>query len=119
MSIATLQAFDPEWLYAEEVRQRFTAAMAELPDTTRQMFLMSRIENKTYAEIASEFEVSVKTVEYRISAALRLLHDRFGDMYIFVAVIMLMESYEDSYGNEFVFFSRYKNGMALAEICSF
>lgn len=89
MSIATLQAFDPDWLYDEELRRRFEAALDELPETTRRIFLMNRIECKTYAEIAGEMGVSVKTVEYRMSSALKLLRERFGDIYIILAIMFI------------------------------
>lgn len=89
MSIATLQAFDPEWLYDEDVRRRFREVLAELPDTTRRIFEMNRIECKTYVEIAREMGVSVKTVEYRMSSALKLLRERFGDIYVILIVLLL------------------------------
>lgn len=86
MSIATLQAFDPDWLYDDDLQRRFRKALDELPETTRSVFLMSRIDSKSYAEIASEMGVSVKTVEYRISSALRLLRERFGDIYLILVI---------------------------------
>jgi len=90
MSIATLQAFDPEWLYDDDVRRRFKAALDEMPESTRRMFVMNRFEDKTYAEIAAEIGVSVKTVEYRMSGALRMLRERFGDIYL-ILIIFLVE----------------------------
>ena len=89
MSITTLQAFDPDWLFDEELRLRFQRALDEMPEATRRMFVMSRIESKTYGEIAGEMGVSVKTVEYRISAAWRLLRNRFGDIYVILAVRLI------------------------------
>ncbi len=88
MSIATLQAFDPDWLYDKDLQRRFREALDDMPEATRRIFMMSRIENKTYAEIAAETGVSVKTVEYRISSALRLLRGRFGDIYLILAVLL-------------------------------
>lgn len=88
MSIATLQAFDPDWLYDKDLQRRFREALDDMPEATRRIFMMSRIENKTYAEIAAETGVSVKTVEYRISSALRLLRRRFGDIYLILAVLL-------------------------------
>lgn len=89
MSIATLQAFDPDWLYEKEMQRRFKAAIDDLPEATRRIFVMNRIERKTYAEIAVELGVSVKTVEYRMSSALRLMRDRFGDIYIILAILFI------------------------------
>lgn len=54
-------------------------ALAELPPEVRQAFEMSRFQGKTYKEIAAETGVSVKTVEYRISQALRKLEVELAD----------------------------------------
>lgn len=45
-------------------------AIERLPDGQREVFLLNRIEKKTYAEIAEMLEVSVKAVEKRMHKAL-------------------------------------------------
>ena len=45
-------------------------AIEQLPDGQREVFLLNRIEKKTYAEIAEMLEVSVKAVEKRMHKAL-------------------------------------------------
>ena len=45
-------------------------AIDRLPDGQREVFLLNRIEKKTYAEIAEMLEVSVKAVEKRMHKAL-------------------------------------------------
>lgn len=89
MSIATLQAFDPDWLFDEEIQRRFREALKAMPEATRRVFEMSRSEGLSYAQIAELLGVSVKTVEYRMSSALRMLRLRFKDMYIFWVFLLI------------------------------
>ena len=63
----------------EELKSLITQALSELPFEQRRAFEMSRFEGKTYEQIARETGVSVKTVEYRISQALRKLEVSLAD----------------------------------------
>ena len=63
----------------EELKALITQALSELPFEQRRAFEMSRFEGKTYEQIARETGVSVKTVEYRISQALRKLEVSLAD----------------------------------------
>ena len=63
----------------DELMILINKALAELPPEVRQAFEMSRFQGKTYKEIAAETGVSVKTVEYRISQALRKLEVELAD----------------------------------------
>jgi RNA polymerase sigma-70 factor (family 1) len=46
-----------------------------LPETTRKIFIMSRVKGFSIPEIAQELHLSIKTVEYHLSKALK--HLRF------------------------------------------
>ena len=63
----------------EELKSLISQALSELPYEQRRAFEMSRFEGKTYEQIARETGVSVKTVEYRISQALRKLEVSLAD----------------------------------------
>ena len=56
-------------LETRETLRRVEAAMARLSRKTRDIFLAHRIEGMTYAEIAKERGISVRTVEWHISEA--------------------------------------------------
>lgn len=51
----------------------YRKSLNELPQTVRDTFLLSRNSNMTYEEIAEKENISIKTVEYRISYALKRL----------------------------------------------
>lgn len=57
----------------EELKQKLSYAIAQLPSKCRQVFIMSRVDGLTYKEIAEDLSISPKTVENQISRALKLL----------------------------------------------
>ena len=64
-TVAPVEHFDVEEQVMEAIRQ--------LPDAVRQTFILSRFEGLTYQEIAALLDVSVKTVESRMTKALKQL----------------------------------------------
>lgn len=56
-------------LEVEEFREKLAAAINKLSAKEREVFLMSRIDKKTYKEIAEITNISVKAVERRMSNA--------------------------------------------------
>ncbi len=80
MAISSLEAFDPYKIMTAELRAAVDSALAKLPWKTRRVFLMSRMEDMTYAEISERENMSVKVVEYHISKALRHLRSELSDL---------------------------------------
>lgn len=61
----------PEYLLVEtELRKQLEKAISDLPEKQRTVFLMNRLENHSYTEIASLLDLSVKAVEKRMHLAL-------------------------------------------------
>ena len=54
----------------KELKERYEKALMRLPEKQRIVFLMSRMEDLTYQEIAERLSLSVKAVEKRMSVAL-------------------------------------------------
>ncbi len=54
----------------QELKQNYETVLAKLPEKQRSVFLMSRLEELTYKEIAERLDLSVKAVEKRMNKAL-------------------------------------------------
>ncbi len=65
-------------VHANDLAAAAQRAIDELPERCRLIFLMSRREGLTYAEIAHALDVAVSTVETQISRALKHLRTRLG-----------------------------------------
>lgn len=57
----------------EELTRHIRQAIAALPDSYREAFVMHRFRDMSYKEIAAALEISPKTVDYRIGQALKQL----------------------------------------------
>jgi RNA polymerase sigma-70 factor (ECF subfamily) len=62
-------------LEANELEKIVGQAIEQLPERCQLIFKLSRVEEKSYQEIADELEISIKTVENQIVKALRMLRD--------------------------------------------
>lgn len=72
-----LQDIDPYQI--KELTERIEEAVAALPESYREAFVMHRFREMSYKEIAEALEVSPKTVDYRIQQALKLLRAELKD----------------------------------------
>ncbi len=59
----------------EDLQKILDEAIRALPDKCRMVFCMSRFDEKTYADIAAELNISIKTVENHMTKAFRLLRE--------------------------------------------
>ena len=79
LRISTLEACDPEKLFCDEIQSIIHTAINELPSTSRQIFILSRINNMSNKEIATRMDISVKTVEFHITRSLKQLRAKLKD----------------------------------------
>jgi len=66
-------AHAPEQTHAievEDVRRQYRAAVDALPPRTREVFLLHRVEDLTYRQIAERLGIGIRTVEWHIAEAL-------------------------------------------------
>lgn len=63
-------------LEMKDFDRKLQDAMAELDEKSRSVFLMNRIDELTYAQIADNLGLSVKAVEKRMSKAIAFLKER-------------------------------------------
>jgi len=68
---------NPEYLLEmKEYEQKLNQVLSEIPEGSREVFLMNRIEGLKYKEIAENLGLSVKAIEKRISKALQIIREK-------------------------------------------
>ncbi len=66
----------PEFLQEEhEFREKMDKILASIPENSRSVFLMNRIDDMTYNDIANALNISVKAIEKRMKIALDILRE--------------------------------------------
>lgn len=68
-----------ENMIVSELEQKIRLAIDQLPMERKKVFIMSRYDGLTYAEIASQLGISVKTVENQMGKALKYLREELAD----------------------------------------
>lgn len=66
-------AVEPDQCYrieADDMMRMYRRALDELPERTRKVFLLHRVEELTYKEIGSRLGISIPTVQYHVARAL-------------------------------------------------
>ena len=66
-------------LIEQELEDKLNEVLDSLPDRCRQIFVLSRFENKKNKEIAEELDISVKAVEKQITKALATIRTGMKD----------------------------------------
>jgi RNA polymerase sigma-70 factor (ECF subfamily) len=79
LRISTLKECDPDSLFSEEIGRIAQAALHRLSPQSRQVFVLSRVDNLSNRRIAEQLNISVKSVEYHITKALRTLRVALKD----------------------------------------
>lgn len=74
-------------LLDSELTQQIEKAIKKLPENIRYTFILNRFDGLSYQQIAEQENVSVKTIEYRISKALTILRKELGDYLVMLLVI--------------------------------
>ena len=80
--------YDVDFYQIEELTKRIHTAIAELPESYREAFIMHRFRNMSYKEIAQTLNTSTKTVDYRIQQALKLLRKELKEFLSFALIFL-------------------------------
>ncbi|MDO8930567.1 MAG: RNA polymerase sigma-70 factor [Bacteroidota bacterium] len=74
----------------QELEDKLNEVLNNLPDRCRQIFTLSRFENKKNKEIAGELDISVKAVEKQITKALGIIRTEMKD---YLPVLMFLSGH--------------------------
>jgi RNA polymerase sigma-70 factor (ECF subfamily) len=78
-SVHVVEDFSSERVYlGEEALREIVRALQELPERTRTVFVLHRLEELRHAEIARRLGISVSAVEKHVVKAINYLSERLG-----------------------------------------
>ncbi|MEH6537683.1 MAG: RNA polymerase sigma-70 factor [Psychroserpens sp.] len=78
LNIQVLKEMKFDSLEFTELENLIDKTIEELPDTTKQIFIKKRFENKKNKDIAKEMGISIKTVEAHMTTALKVLKNKLS-----------------------------------------
>ena len=87
-----LDSFDFDQLELTELEKMITQAISELPEKCRLVFMMSRMDEKKNSEIASELDISIKSVEANMTRALKTLKVKLAEYLPAILVQLIIQN---------------------------
>lgn len=82
LRISTLEACEPDTIFDTEIQHIVQKALKQMPEQSRQIFIMSRYQNTPNKMIAEQLGISIKSVEFHITKALKILRTELKDYLI-------------------------------------
>lgn len=79
LRISTLEACEPDTIFDSEIQHIVQKALKRMPNQSRQIFILSRYQNTPNKKIAEQLGISVKSVEFHITKALKILRTELKD----------------------------------------
>ncbi len=70
-------------IYFNEMNKAWQEGLERLPEKSKEVFILSRLENLTNKEIAVKFSITEKGVEYHISKSIKFLREYLKEYLIF------------------------------------
>jgi RNA polymerase sigma-70 factor (ECF subfamily) len=98
-SVQELMHFDNEPSYSSEdhyIAKEFALALRkqveELPEKMQQVFVLSRYEHFTIAEISQSLNITPRTVKNQLSNAMKILRTKIGTYCLIVIAFLFFQS---------------------------
>ena len=79
LNTEVLQSLQFDSLTFTELEDLIFNSIEELPEKTKEIFRRKKIDHKKNQEIADEMNISIKTVEFHFSKAIRVLKTKLSD----------------------------------------
>lgn len=88
------QLFDDEHplekLIAEEIEDEINKAINQLPEDTRKVFVLCKMNGKKYSEVADELGISVNTVKYHMKNSMKIMESVMKKYLLFYLLLQLL-----------------------------
>lgn len=81
LKLYSLEMFDNDRMSESDIEELLNDAISRLPERCREVFIMSRLQNLRYKEIAERLNISPNTVENQVVIALRKLKEELKDYF--------------------------------------
>ena len=75
LKLYSLQLLDDSQMSIDEVGRQICRAMDSLPERCREIFIRIREEKQSYAQVAEELDISIKTVDAQLQKAVSRLKE--------------------------------------------
>ena len=82
LRISTLEACEPDTIFNTEIQHIVHKALTKMPEQSRDIFILSRYQNTPNKMIAEKLGISIKSVEFHITKALKILRTELKDYLI-------------------------------------
>ena len=79
-------------IISSELEAQINKAVQQMPQQCRTVFVLSRFENCTYAEIAEQLGISIKTVEKHMMKALKIMREELKEYLPYLLWILTFNS---------------------------
>lgn len=80
---------EPPSLLTNELENALARAIGMLPQSCREIFVLSRFNDMNYEEVAEKLNISVNTVKTQIKIALRKLREIMKDYLVIILLLLL------------------------------
>ncbi|MET4105115.1 RNA polymerase sigma-70 factor [Hymenobacter sp. UYP22] len=80
-----------ETVAADDLSGALLQSLLQLPEHTREVFRLSRLEHQSVPEIAEQLHISRKTVEYHLTRALKILRVSLRDFLLLAVLVRWWE----------------------------
>ena len=81
LRIMSLSETSEDKIFSNEISSIVATTLARMPERSREIFRLSRMDGKTYLEIAKMFDMTDKGVEYHMGIALKMLRNALKDYF--------------------------------------
>lgn len=88
-----LESFDFDQLELLELEKMIIQSINELPEKCRLVFVLSRMEGKKNCEIATQLNITVKSVEANMTRALKTLRLKLAEYLPLILVQLIMKNF--------------------------